>query len=75
MSKSILATLLALPGIILTWYVYSLVEDAQQQAAVATVSVFNPSYGALLQLVFAAGAVVAIVTFVLALLAKFGIKY
>jgi hypothetical protein len=73
-SKSVLAIILALPGIILAWWVKGLIEDVQQQAAVATVSAFSPSYGMLLQLIFIIAGIAGVVVFALAILAKFGIK-
>jgi hypothetical protein len=74
MSKSVLALILALPGIILAWWVAGLIEDVQQQVAVSTVSAFSPSFGLLLQLIFIIGGIAGLVVFALSILAKFGIK-
>lgn len=52
----------------------NLLEDVQQQTAVATVSALNPSYGAILQVIFIILGIVGIVAFFLTILAKFGIK-
>jgi hypothetical protein len=74
MSKSLIAALFALPGLVIAWWAKGLIEDMQQQIAVTAVSTINPSMGASIQTIFTIIAIAGIITVVFTILAKFGIK-